>query len=86
MRKFSFEEACRRYPSRFTMENVPSWALAVRIDGTYHAPLYATDKEWYERTFFHNEHELATKYHCYSTHPTWPLGKSLTKPFHREAL
>lgn len=81
-RSMSFSEACARYVHRFTLEHIP--ACARHMNGNnlmYNAPQYASDKEWYDRTFFHGEHELATARHCYSTCPTWPLGKWLAAPY-----
>lgn len=86
MRKLSrtepmtFEEARARYVNRFTMEHVPAWAMKRREDGTYHAPQYKSDREWYENTHF-PPHPLCDKGHCHSHSQTWPLGKSLPGPY-----
>jgi hypothetical protein len=74
--KISFESACNRYVHRFTMEHVPAWAKEVREDGTYYAPHYRSDREWYDNTEFPPVFDG-----CYSTGQTWPLGKELTALF-----
>lgn len=72
-----------RFINRYTMEHVPSWARKPVADGDnrYYAPQYATDKEWYDRTLFAGESELATKGCCYSSNQTWPLGQWLSSPY-----
>lgn len=83
-RPITFEEACRRYVHRFTMDHVPQWALrSLMVDGNevYYAPHYASDKEWYENTEFMGEGTTATRKYCRSTNQTWPCGKFLDKPF-----
>lgn len=82
MRTLSFEAAKAQFSQRFTVEHVPAWARQP-LDGKYYAPQYASDREWYERTFFKGEHKLATVRFCYSTCPTWPLGQWLDAPFTR---
>ncbi len=84
MRKLSIEEAKARYINRFTLDHVPAWARQVNPgNGKFYAPQYESDAQWYERTFFAGESELATRRHCYSTCPSWPLGQWLDQPFSR---
>lgn len=82
MKRLSFSDARAQYVHRFTMDHVPAWARKVRPDGTYYAPQYASDREWYERTKFPGEPGLPgdCKY-CESSGQTWPLGQSLAAPF-----
>lgn len=82
-RPISFDQAKARYPHRYTMEHVPQWAMKPKEDGTYYAPQYSTDLEWYENTLFKGEHELADDGFCYSSNQTWPLGKSLVNVFNK---
>ena len=78
----TFNEAKRCYPHRFTMEHTPQWAGKVREDGTYYAPQYRTDREWFENTVFPPSHPLGPgETSCYSTGATWPLGQSLSSPY-----
>lgn len=77
-RSISFEEAKRRFINRYTMEHKPSWADFALPKGRKYAPSYRTDREWYDNTYFHGEHEAATYHHCYSTNQSFPLGKWLT--------
>jgi hypothetical protein len=85
-RKISFLDATAQYVHRFTCEHVPAWAK-IPMEGTvegktvYCAPQYASDQEWYEKTFFKGESEMATSKHCYSTNPSWPCGQKLDTPF-----
>lgn len=66
------------------MEYVPDWARKVRDDGTYYAPQYRTDEEWYAATLFPGEgHVGKREKHCYSSGQTWPLGKALSAPYAR---
>ena len=81
MRAITFEQARSQYVHRFTMAHVPQWALGQRVDGTYYAPQYVSDREWYERTAFFSEDELATRKYCHSRCPSWPLGQSLMAPY-----
>ena len=87
-RKLSFEKAARTFIHRFTMEHVPAWSRLefIGVDGEtwYAAPQYRTDREWYNNTKFHGEHELAQNGTCYTSNETWPLGRSLTKPYRKE--
>jgi len=80
-----FATACRKYVHRFTMEHVPQWARMQREDGTYYAPQYQSDREWYDNTVFPGEllHPMGKKHngHCYSSEPSWPLGQSLLEPY-----
>ena len=77
----SFETACAQYVHRFTMEHVPNWARIPRPDGSFYAPHFATDREWYAHTLFWGESPLADAHHCHTSGQTWPLGKALNTPF-----
>lgn len=82
----SFEQACSRYVHRFTMDHVPEWARMVREDGTFYAPQYRSDREWYDNTLFPGEAAYPfgkRDTSCFSTGATWPLGQSLAKPYRR---
>lgn len=87
----SFEDAKRAYVHRYTMEHVPEWSRKAvttqdekgKINTRYYAPQYRTDKEWYEKTYFHGEHDLASKGYCYSHSPSWPLGEWLNEPYRK---
>ena len=81
IRPLTFEQAKSQFVHRFTMEHVPSWAKQQREDGSYYAPQYSSDLEWYNRTFFKGESELPSNKSCYSYDPSWPLGKTLTAPY-----
>lgn len=84
MKRMSFENACRKYVHRFTMDHMPDWAKQPFLDGYFYAPQYKSDKEWYENTTFPGD----TNYpypsgwdsgrYCNSINQTWPLGKYLT--------
>lgn len=78
--KLSFEKACAQYVHRFTMEHVPQWATKQREDGTYYAPQFRSDREWYENTLF-PPNEMCYGTDCYTTGQTWPLGQSLPEPY-----
>lgn len=80
----SFEQACRMYVHRFTMENVPSWASRP-CGGKYYAPQFASDREWYDNTKFPGEpdHFLVDSLYCYTRNQTWPLGEWLHKPYRK---
>jgi hypothetical protein len=85
-RAITFEEAKRLFVHRYTMEHVPAWAREPHqhseLGEVYYAPQYASDREWYERTEFFGEGEVASRSHCYSAEPTWPKGRGfLTQPF-----
>jgi hypothetical protein len=81
-RSLTFEQARATYPHRFTCEHVPRWALRQRDDGTFYAPQYRTDSEWYERTTFPGERHLSKRSpYCESSGQSWPLGQSLPAPF-----
>jgi hypothetical protein len=82
-RPISFEAAKAQFVHRFTMEHVPAWALEKRPDGTFYAPQYRTDREWYDSTLFRGESTLAGRDHCFSSGQTWPLGKALSAPFRK---
>lgn len=82
----TLEEAKASYPYRFTMEHVPHWATKERSDGTFYAPQYASDKEWYDKSAFPGENGIPEEDdHCESWNQTWPLGKSLKEPYRCEA-
>lgn len=84
-RVITFEQACRRYHQRFTMEHVPTWAdkPVVQADGSvkYPAPHYASDKEWYDNTEFMGEGTTAVTKYCRSMNRSYPLGKWLDEPY-----
>lgn len=85
MRKISFEDACRKYRNRYTMEHVPAWAKRSANNGKYYAPQYASDREWYEFTVFPGEGDISSRSkYCESTNQTWPLGQWLDKPYTKE--
>lgn len=84
----NLEQAKRVYPHRYTMGHVPAWAKNRPCDsgGTetrYYAPQYRSDQEWFENTLFPPNNPFH-KSDCYSSNPTWPLGKWLDKPFERQ--
>lgn len=85
MKNLSFEQAKAQYVHRFTMEHVPAWAKEKRSDGTYYAPHYKNDKEWYDNTLFPPHKFTMSKKDtsCHCENLTWPLGKSLEKVFQR---
>lgn len=83
----NFEAAKRAYTNRFTMEHVPTWALKRPCDcgGTamwFYAPQYRTDREWFENTVF-PPNQMCHDTDCFSTNPSWPLGKQLSAPYRR---
>jgi septal ring-binding cell division protein DamX len=81
-RKISLAAAKAAYPHRFTLEHVPAWARQQRVGGSYYAPQYRNDAEWYERTYFPGEAGIrANARHAQSNCPTWPLGQSLQAPY-----
>lgn len=84
MKRPSFEQACARYPHRYTMEHVPAWARQSAPNGKFYAPQFRSDREWYEATKFHGESDFATRKHCYTSGQTWPLGQWLDKPYRRD--
>lgn len=82
VRSISFDEAKRRYLSRFTCEHIPVWAKYPRKDGSYYAPHYLTDLEWYNSTAFPGEPDCAAdETSCFSHSQSWPLGSKLSKPY-----
>lgn len=93
MRVITFTQACAQYPNRYTCDHVPTWASKPHLHNggeshgkeTFYAPQYASDVEWYERTMFSGESELATSRYCYSQCPSWPMGKWLSAPFTKGA-
>jgi hypothetical protein len=83
-RKISFEDACRQYVHRFTMDHVPEWARTPLKVGKYYAPQYRSDREWYDNTVFPGEPgHYGTRNECNTHGQTWPLGQWLTEPFHK---
>lgn len=83
-RPLTFSQACSMYVHRFTMEHIPRWALERRKDGTFYAPQFHSDEEWYANTKFEGEEGWAgMKGDCYTTGQTWPLGQSLPVPYPR---
>lgn len=84
-RIITFEQACRRYHQRFTMEHVPTWAdkPVVQADGSvkYPAPHYRSDKEWYDNTEFMGEGTTAVTKYCRSMNRTYPIGRWLDEPY-----
>lgn len=76
----TFEEAKARYVHRFTMEHIPAWARERQPDGTYYAPQYRSDREWFENTLFPPENPFSKK-DCHSERQTWPLGMKLKAPY-----
>ncbi len=81
-RSLSFDEAKQRFPNRFTMEHVPQWANKPRADGSFYAPQYSTDAEWYENTLFPGEGGIHPRaIHCRSSNRSWPMGEKLSLPF-----
>lgn len=77
----SFEDAKRQYVHRFTMEHVPAWSQEQRHDGSYYAPNYRTDLEWYKATSFPPYQDFPRDTYCQSQGQTWPLGTRLDKPY-----
>jgi hypothetical protein len=82
-RPISFENACKKYPNRFTMEHIPFWAGKPIEENKYYAPQFRTDLEWYDNTKFFNEPgwEGPNKEYCHTIGETWPLGLFLHKPY-----
>ncbi len=78
-RSMGFEQAKQAFPLRFTMENIPHWA-GVSVNGLYHAPQYATDREWYDNTIFPGE-EGGDDRKAISQNQTYPLGRTMKTPF-----
>lgn len=79
-RPLTLAQAKAQYPHRYTVEHVPAWARKAANNGKYYAPQCATDAEWYDNTLFHGESELASRNHCYSSQPSWPMGQWLDAP------
>lgn len=85
MARPTLPQACAQYVHRFTMQHTPAWARDIRPDGTYYAPQYRTDAEWYENTIFpgeknHPDYPRRVEY-CYATGQTWPMGQALQTPY-----
>lgn len=80
-RKLTLAEAIARYVNRFTMDHTPNWAFKKAHNGMFHAPQYASDAEWYERTLFPGEEgHPGFGRDCYSRTPSWPIGVWLERP------
>lgn len=83
----SFEEACKMYQNRYTMEHVPLWAAGNPGNGRFYAPQFRTDREWYDNTLFPGEDgHLATgprRNACMTSGQTWPLGLWLDEPYRK---
>jgi len=81
-RTVSFKDAKARFTNRYTMDHVPSWTKKQRPDGTYYAPHYRSDQEWYDNTLFYGESDIVeSKRYCHNRNETWPLGIMLDKPY-----
>ena len=90
-----FAEMCQQYPHRYTMEHIPQWVIAsnapgatrssqYHVDGrrVYYAPVYASDREWYDNTLFPGEAGyIGDGSACFSTGATFPLGRYLSGPY-----
>lgn len=76
----TFIDAKAEYVNRFTMDHVPSWALAPAPNGLHYAPQFRSDKEWYEQTTF-PPHNPYSRTDCHTMSATWPLGQWLDRPF-----
>ena len=48
----------------------------------FYAPQYRTDREWFENTVF-PPNQMCHGTDCFSTNPSWPLGKQLSAPYRR---
>ena len=82
-RKVSFKDAKRKYVHRFTLEHVPAWATPPRTNGTFYAPHFSSDSEWYDASVFPGEAGLhGNSEYCETNNQTWPLGQDLAKPYH----
>lgn len=86
MKTISFEQAKAAYVHRFTMEHIPQWAKKPMDNGKYYAPQYTSDREWYDNTLFPPHAFSISKRDtsCHSTNQSWPLGKSLDRPYNGE--
>lgn len=82
-RRLTLAEAQARYVHRFTMEHAPEWTQRRRPDGTYCAPQFRTDAEWFANTKFPGDRGHPGRWYtgCYTTGQTWPLGQALAEPF-----
>lgn len=84
MSKPTFERAKAQYTQRFTCEHVPPWAYHKRVDGTYYAPQYASDLEWWCNTIFPGQPDhIGPKDSCNSRNESWPHGTALSRPYSR---
>ena len=82
MRKITLAQAQAAYPHRFTLEHKPQWAKDQRVDGSYYAPQYSSDAEWYERTYFPGEAGIAP----HARHATKQLPDLAARPGSRPTL
>lgn len=66
------------------MEHIPEWSKRIRSNGTYYAPAYSSDIEWYENTIFPGEEDIPNRSRfCRSSNQSFPLGEYLKTPFTR---
>lgn len=87
-RPITFSQACARYVHRVTAQHWPShvnnFEAPFKVENgipQFHSPQYLDDREWYERTLFPGESELAGRDHCHSSQQTWPYGQWLSAPY-----
>lgn len=84
--RMSFEEACRRYVHRYTVDHFPQWAKKPVVpEGMgrirFYAPQWRSDREWYEYHLF-PPHNPFSKTSCHATRvPTFPMGLWLSDPW-----
>ena len=78
----TFEQATAQYVHRFTLDHMPTWALRPAANGQYYAPQFASDREWYNHTYFRGDPLwIGQGSDCYTSGQTWPLGRWLTAPY-----
>lgn len=83
-RPLTLAQAQAQYVHRFTMDHFPAWARQPAPNGRYPAPQFRSDREWYENTLFPGEGFIGRRSrHCFTSNLTWPLGRTLDKPFRR---
>jgi hypothetical protein len=72
-----------QFVNRYTLENVPRWAKATRVDGSNYPVQFASDAEWLRNTHF--KVRLDGRLHAQSTYcysrPTWPFNPELRKGY-----
>ena len=72
-RKLTLAQACAQYPHRYTLDHIPQWARKAMANGSYPAPQYASDAEWYHLATFPGESGChGNCKHMISGSPTWP--------------